>query len=183
MTKDQKSPDNAPEASPPSLTGPAVPIPTVTVAPDGRQSEAALEVRRGVGRLLRELGLAPLYEVALANGRRADVMAVGRAGEIWIVEVKSCLADFRSDQKWPDYRDYCDRLLFAVAPGFPRDVLPEDAGLILADKYGGELCRAAPEHKLQSGRRRALLLMFARLAALRLAQAIDPVAPAGVDLA
>ena len=41
-------------------------------------------------------------EVTLANGRRADVLAIGRNGEIWIVEIKSSIADFRADQKWPE---------------------------------------------------------------------------------
>jgi hypothetical protein len=143
------------------------------VAPDGRQSAVARDIQRGVGRLLRALGMAPLYEMPLANGRRADVVGLDASGNIWIVEIKSCLVDFRSDAKWPEYRDYCDRLLFAVAPDFPVEVLPEDAGLVLADRYGGELVRAAPEHKLPGARRRALLLSFARLAAMRLAAAID----------
>lgn len=173
MTSDQKPCDNRSPTPPHGHTEAATPAPI-----DGRQSEAALAVRRGVARLLRELDMAPLYEIVLASGRRADVMAVGRAGEIWIVEVKSCLADFRSDAKWPDYRDYCDRLFFAVAPDFPLEVLPEDAGLILADRYGGEIVRSAPEHKLAGGRRRALLLAFARTGAMRLSAVIDPAAEA-----
>ena len=58
--------------------------------------------------------MAPVSEVSLANGRRADVAAVAASGEIWIVEIKSSVEDFRTDQKWPEYRDYCDRLFFAV---------------------------------------------------------------------
>lgn len=146
-------------------------VPEIT--PDGRQSPAARDIQRGVGRLLRLHGLAPLYELPLANGRRADVIGMDDAGSIWIVEIKSCLADFRSDSKWHEYRDYCDRLLFAVAADFPCEVLPDDVGLILADRYGGEIVRTPPEHKLAPARRRALLLSFARAAALRLASAID----------
>lgn len=93
---------------------------------------------------------------------------------IWIVEIKSSLADFRADQKWPEYRDYCDRLFFAVAPDFPMDVLPADAGRIIADKYGGEIVRAAPEHKLSGSRRKELTQRFARVAALRLHGLADP---------
>ncbi len=90
------------------------------------------------------------------------------------MEVKSSLEDFRSDQKWPEYRAYCDRLLFAVAPGFPVEVLPEDAGLILADRYGGEVLRTAPEHKLAAARRKVVTLALARLAAARLQGLADP---------
>jgi len=123
---------------------------------DGRQSAAAFEICRGVARLLKAHGLAAVTEVSLANGRRADVVGVSDQGEVWIVEIKSCLDDFRTDQKWWEYREFCDRLLFAVAPGFPQDVLPPDTGLIIADRYGGELLRAAPEHKLAAARRKAM---------------------------
>lgn len=141
---------------------------------DGRQSQAAADICRGVVRLLAAHGMAAISEVSLANGRRADVMGLGSDGAVWIVEIKSCLADFRSDQKWPEYRPFCDRLFFAVDPAFPREVLPPDAGLIVADRYGGDLLRPAPEHKLPSARRRSLTLQLARLAAVRLQSVIDP---------
>ena len=141
---------------------------------DGRQSPAAFAIFRGVGRLLKAHGLAVVGEVALANGRRADVAGVADSGEIWIVEIKSCLEDFRADQKWPEYREFCDRLFFAVAPEFPRQLLPEDTGLVVADRYGGEILRPAPLHKLAGARRKAMTLRLLRTAALRLQGAIDP---------
>lgn len=147
-------------------------------AGDGRQSASALEIQRGVVRLMATLGLAAVCEMTLASGRRADVMGLGDKGEIWIVEIKSSVEDFRSDQKWPEYRDWCDRLLFAVSPQFPVEMLPEDAGLILADRYGGELVRAAPEQRLPGARRKAVTLRFARQAAARLSSLEDAVARA-----
>jgi hypothetical protein len=141
---------------------------------NGQQSPAALDICRGVGRLLKAHGLAALSEVALANGRRADVIGLASDGAIWIVEIKSSLEDFRSDQKWPEYREFCDRLFFAVTPAFPREVLPRDTGLIIADRYGGEIVRTAPEHRLAGARRKALTLRLARTAALRLQGMIDP---------
>jgi len=118
--------------------------------------------------------MAPVSEVSLANGRRADVAAVAASGEIWIVEIKSSVEDFRTDQKWPEYRDYCDRLFFAVAPAFPREILPADTGLVIADRYGGEILRPAPEHKLAGARRKAVTLRLVHTAAFRLQAAIDP---------
>jgi len=118
--------------------------------------------------------MAPVSEVSLASGRRADIAAVAESGEIWIVEIKSSIEDFRTDQKWPEYRDYCDRLLFAVAPAFPNEILPADAGLIIADRYGGEILRPAPEHKLAGARRKAVTLRLVHTAAFRLLAAIDP---------
>lgn len=141
---------------------------------DGRQSEAALAIRRGAARCLLAHGFAHAYEVTLSTWRRADILAVHENGEIWIIEIKSSLADFRADQKWRDYRADCDKLYFAVAPDFPREVLPEDAGLIVADRYGGEILRPAPEHKLQAARRKQVTLRFARVSAMRLHALADP---------
>ena len=142
---------------------------------DLRQSPTALRVQRGVMRFLRAAHDFCCYaEVSLSNGRRADVVAVGPKGEIWIVEIKSSLEDFRVDTKWPEYRAYCDRLLFAVAPAFPMGVLPVDTGLIVADRFGGEMIRGAPQHALPAARRKALLIAIARHACLRLQTALDP---------
>lgn len=125
---------------------------------------------RGVTRMLITHGLAPVLEAPLANGRRADVMALTPKGEIWIVETKSCLADYACDEKWPDYLDYCDRFFFGVTEAFPRELIPEDAGLIVADGFGGAILRESPVRPLAGARRKAVTLMFARLAAHRLAE-------------
>ena len=84
------------------------------------------------------------------------------------------LEDFRTDQKWPEYREYCDRLFFAVAPAFPREILPADTGLIVADRYGGDILRAAPEHRLAGARRKAMTLRLVHTAAHRLQAVVDP---------
>ncbi len=142
--------------------------------PDGRQSARALEIGRGVARLLKQYGFATMPEMPLANGRRTDIVALGEAGEIWIVEIKSSLEDFRSDNKWPEYAEFCDRFLFAVLPDFPMDAIPEDVGLIVADRYGGEIVRPAEDDKLAAARRKAMTQRFARIAARRLQALTDP---------
>ncbi|HVZ99795.1 MAG TPA: DNA repair putative endonuclease MmcB [Caulobacterales bacterium] len=124
---------------------------------------------RGVTRMLLDHGLAPALEIPLANGRRADVMAMGPRGEIWIVETKSCLADYAVDSKWPDYLAYCDRFLFAVTEDFPHALIPHDAGLIVADGFGGAILRESPLRPLAPARRKAVTIAFARLAAIRAA--------------
>lgn len=141
---------------------------------DGRQSQLAAGIQRGVARLLTAHGLAVLTEFPLANGLRADVVGLSGQGDIWIIEIKSSLADFRSDAKWSGYLGFCDEFYFAVAPDFPRDALPGEPGLILADKYAGEIARRAPIHKVASARRRAMILRFARTAAWRLLLGQDP---------
>jgi hypothetical protein len=140
-------------------------------APLLSRPDVTLLLARGVTRLLLDHGFSPVLEAPLANGRRADVMALGPRGEIWIVETKSCLADYAVDAKWPDYLDYCDRFLFAVTEHFPHTLIPEDAGLIVADGFGGAILRESPLRPLAPARRKAVTLMFARLAAARLAGA------------
>lgn len=141
---------------------------------DGRQSDTARDIVRGCRRLLCSHALASLTELVLSDGRRADIAGLGGKGEIWIVEVKSSIADFESDQKWPDYRAFCDRLYFAVAPEFPLERLPETTGIIVADRFGGEIVREAPVQKIASTTRRQVQIAFARTAAMRLHQLSDP---------
>ncbi|HEY9236027.1 MAG TPA: DNA repair putative endonuclease MmcB, partial [Phenylobacterium sp.] len=115
----------------------------VTIVTVGRP-QITLNVTRGAARLLADLGYAPLAEVSLPNGRRADLMALGPKGEIAIVEVKSGVEDYRVDRKWHEYLPYCDRYAFAVAPEFPREILPEEPGLLICDGFGGAVLREAP---------------------------------------
>ncbi|MBL8905695.1 MAG: MmcB family DNA repair protein [Rhizobiales bacterium] len=140
----------------------------VSIRPDGRQSETAALLQKGVCRRFRAQGFATLCEFTLASGRRADVIALGPKGDIWIVEIKSSPEDFRADRKWPDYRDFCDRLYFAVAASMDPALLPVEAGLIIADAFGAEILRHPQETPLNAARRKAVTIGFARAAAMRL---------------
>ncbi|GGB60895.1 hypothetical protein GCM10011316_36130 [Roseibium aquae] len=141
---------------------------------DGRQSGQASLIWRGTSRLLRQWDFVCLPELTLASGRRADLIGLGPRHEIWIVEVKSSIADFRADNKWPDYRHHCDRLFFATSPDVPPDIFPDEAGLIVSDGFGGLVLREAPEHKLPAATRKAVSHRFARTAAARLHDLMDP---------
>ena len=134
---------------------------------------AAALLARGVCRALEQLGYANLVEFPLANGRRADVLALGKTGDLVIVEIKSSLADFRADRKWPAYRDFSDRLYFAVPQTFPSALIPEECGLMVADPFGAALLRDGSTVPLNASRR-ALTLRFARVAAARLRRCLDP---------
>lgn len=133
----------------------------------------AAAIARGSLRLLADLGLYGVQEMTLANNRRADIAALGPGGEIWMVEIKSGVPDFRSDSKWPEYIPFCDRFWFAVDHDFPQDLIPEDVGLIVADAFGAAVIREAPVEKLSAARRKAVTLRLARLAAMRLSAAAD----------
>ena len=137
--------------------------------------ERTLAIRRATARLCLRLGWAPLHEVALPNGRRADILALRPDGCFACIEVKSGPRDFLTDMKWHDYRAFADELFFAVDVDFPQDLLPAEAGLIVAAGLEAELLREAPAHPLPVARRRALLHRFASLAAGRLAMFEDPV--------
>lgn len=140
------------------------------------RDDTAIQLTRGVGRLLAHMGYHSLTEFTLRSGRRADLAGIDRKGRIAIVEIKSSVADFRSDQKWPEYLDYCDLFYFAVPLDFPVEILPAEPGLILADAYSGDVARPAPANpiKLHASRRREVTLRFARTAAKRLRGWEDP---------
>jgi hypothetical protein len=144
---------------------------------DGRQSQTALSVARGTTRLLHQFGFTAVSELSLPSGRRADLVALNSAGEIWIVEIKSSVEDFRADQKWMDYRAHCDRLFFATTLEVPCEIFPTDTGLIVADAFGAQIKCEAPEHRLHASTRKTMMLAFARCAALRLQALADPQGP------
>lgn len=145
--------------------------------------ERAALVRRAAARLCGRLTWAPLHEVMLPNGRRADILALRPDGGFVCIEVKSGPRDFLVDGKWPEYRDYADGLYFAVDADFPRELLPADTGLIVTDGLEADLLREAPAHPMPGARRRVLLQRFAALAAGRLAMAEDPAGFAGLRAA
>ncbi|WP_112321675.1 MmcB family DNA repair protein [Oceanibium sediminis] len=128
---------------------------------------------RGVSRHLETLGFSSVLEFVPARGLRVDVIALGPKGEIWVVECKSCRADYMGDSKWQGYLEWCDRYFWAVDADFPQDLLPEETGLILADPYDAEILRLGPESKLAAARRKAITLKVARTASDRLRRVMD----------
>ena len=119
-------------------------------------------------------GGAALTEFTLLNGRRADVISIDGEGRVTIVEIKTSVADYRSDNKWPEYLDFCDYFYFAVPEDFPRELLPSDCGIMVADAYEALILVPAEAQPVNGSRRRALVLRFARLAAQRLTALTDP---------
>lgn len=139
----------------------------------------AAEVVRGTTRLLAREDCLAVAEVSLGNGRRADLMGLCPKGLVTIVEVKVSRADLLGDGKWTDYLDFCDRFFWAIPAGFDAalldraELLPERAGLIVADRYDAAVVRAPLHVPLAPSRRRAETLRFARRAARRLIGDLD----------
>jgi hypothetical protein len=140
-------------------------------------------VRLAASRLCLRMGWAPLHEVRLANGRRADILALQPGGGFACIEVKSGLRDYLSDLKWTEYQPYCDVFFFAVDCDFPKQVLPPEAGLIVCSDREADILRQPEPAKLAAPRRKALLERFAWLAAGRLAALEDPAGVADLWLA
>jgi hypothetical protein len=157
-----------------SAVAPLPSDPTAVAALEAEPLAGAAAICRGVCRRLAEQGYATLTEVTLATGRRVDVMALDRRGEILVVEIKSSVADFRADHKWQDYLEFCNRFAFAVGPEFPRELLPEDVGILIADAYDAHELRAPTTSLLPAARRKHLLLRFAHVASARLQRRDDP---------
>lgn len=142
-------------------------------------TDLTTNVVRGVARLLLRHDCLTVSEVALGNGRRADLMGLCPKGFVTIVEVKVSRADLLGDQKWTDYLDYCDRFYWAIPDTLDAGLLvrsgklPERAGLIVADRYDAAVVREAALVALAPSRRRAETLRFARRAARRLLGDLD----------
>lgn len=134
----------------------------------------AANILRGAARRLIDADHAVLTELPLGNSRRADLVTIDRAATITIVEVKSGRSDFMADHKWQAYLAFCDRFYFAVDRDFPLAILPQDEGLILADRFAGEIVRESTLRPLSAARRKAMLLRFARAAATRLHALLTP---------
>ena len=132
------------------------------------------KISRGVMRHFAQIGLSSLSEFSPIRGLRVDIVALGPSDEIWIVECKSGKNDFKSDNKWHNYLDWCDRYFWAVDGEFPIDILPSDTGLIIADSYDASIIREAPLNKLSAARRKKLIKSIAKSACNRLVVHTDP---------
>lgn len=140
----------------------------------------AADVVRGIKRLFARNDIWCVEEMALKNGRRADLMGIDARGQIVIVEIKVARSDLLGDSKWPDYLDFCDRFFWGVPPGLDRAPLESEAyypgrcGVIVADGYDGEILRPAPLEPLAAARRKALVERLARVAMRRHTVLVDP---------
>lgn len=135
---------------------------------------SADDIARGVCRLFHNMRFSPLTEFPLSNNRRVDVIGLGKDGKFIVAEIKASERDFKADQKWPEYLPHCDEFYFAVSGGFPLELIPAEAGIIIADAFHGAIVRTAPRRKMNGTRRRNQILKFGLKAARRLHHTRDP---------
>lgn len=143
----------------------------------------AAGVARGIARLFRRNQIWVASEVALPNGRRADLMGIDSRGAIVIVEIKVARADLLGDAKWGEYLDHCDRFYWGLCPSLDSGLaatdafLPDITGLIVADAYDAEIIRPAATRPLAAARRKSETQRLAALALRRLNLMQDPPPP------
>ena len=61
-------------------------------------------------------GFAIHKEIGLGRGGlvRADLLCLNFKKKLVVMEIKSSVSDFSSDQKWPKYLSLCDQLVFVM---------------------------------------------------------------------
>ncbi len=139
-----------------------------------KKSKGLNGIARGVMRHFDQIGLSSLSEFSPIKGLRVDIITLGMSNEIWIIECKSGQSDFKSDRKWHNYLDWCDRYFWAVDANFPIDILPINTGIIIADAYDASILREAPLNKLSPARQKKVIKSIAKSACSRLLTHIDP---------
>tara|TARA_B100000900_G_scaffold395362_1_gene393671 strand:+ start:152 stop:586 length:435 start_codon:yes stop_codon:yes gene_type:complete len=139
-----------------------------------KKSKGLNGIARGVMRHFDQIGLSSLSEFSPIKGLRVDIITLGMSNEIWIIECKSGQSDFKSDRKWHNYLDWCDRYFWAVDANFPIDILPINTGIIIADAYDASILREAPLNKLSPARQKKVIKSIAKSACNRLLTHIDP---------
>jgi len=132
------------------------------------------DITRGTVRHLKNLGYSLITEFKLQSKRRVDLIGLDNGSRFIIIEVKSSVNDFKSDKKWHEYIPFADEMYFAVANGFPLNILPNECGIIIADAYNAAIVKPSQITKITINRRRAQILQFAHTAAKRLQKIKDP---------
>ena len=73
-------------------------------------------------------------EVGLDEHLRCDILNLGWDDKVVIMELKTCKEDFKTDNKWKNYLNYCNYFFF-VCPTkvISQEDIPKDVGLMWVD--------------------------------------------------
>lgn len=113
------------------------------------------------------------YEVGLQSWgtRRADVIGNKISGDLVLIEVKSSVADFKSDAKWHEYLKFADRVYLAFTVDVARKInkdkelmsrIPSRVGVLVLSEYG--LMRVVKKAKIVPVEPDIRMSILARLA-------------------
>ncbi|QDH83400.1 hypothetical protein [Achromobacter phage Motura] len=103
---------------------------------------SALEAKAVVAKYFTKKRMCANAEIGLRSRRegaiRADILAMSMSQEIIVVEIKSSVADFRSDKKMHLYLDYCNKAYLAcsleVYKKIKADIHPGFGVMIIGEK-------------------------------------------------
>jgi hypothetical protein len=97
------------------------------------------------------------FEMGLNSGGslRADVLALNMQCELIIAEVKSSIADYKSDKKWHNYKLYSDKFYFVFYVDVYEKLklsnsLPKDCGILVVSSNKDIACKQKVKHELIS---------------------------------
>lgn len=136
-----------------------------------KQSTARLRVeslKKAVGFYYVKKRYAVNFEIGLdKRGRfRADVLAMTIHGYLVIVETKQSVQDFKTDLKWHNYQQYCNKFYFAFLPDTwskVKTLIPKGIGVMVLSEASGRMkvLRKAHHHELPKGNQKKLVLRMA----------------------
>lgn len=132
------------------------------------RSLVAAALKKAAAFYLFRYGFAVTYELGVMpwGSRRADIVANKVSGKIVILEVKSSLADFRTDKKWRSYLDYCDKFMFCTTEDVYekiKDELPKEVGVVCLSPSTGwaYMAKKSPNLELTDENRMSVLARLA----------------------
>jgi hypothetical protein len=79
------------------------------------RTETAEALKKASAMMFFKYGFSLTFELGILpwGRRRADVIGCKIKGDLVLIEVKSSVADFRSDDKWTEYLPFADRVYLA----------------------------------------------------------------------
>lgn len=132
------------------------------------RSQIAAALKDAAAFYLLRNGFSVVFELGVMpwGARRADIVANKISGKIVILEVKSSVADFRTDKKWRDYLQWCDKFLFCMTEDVfekLKDELPDEAGVICLSATTGfaYMAKRCGVHDLDDENRLSVLARIA----------------------
>ena len=121
-----------------------------------RNTSIADTIKNRVARYYSRKHRVCFFELGLCSGGRlrADVMALAMNGHVIVVEVKSSVADYRSDKKMLLYKEYCNKLYVALPISVYEKVkedihLDKDVGVFVMSDDGSVLKKVLPSRNRQ----------------------------------
>lgn len=84
--------------------------------------------------VFKEIGLPKVYSDRRYGSKRADILCINSKDEVIILETKSSWQDYKTDNKWEHYLDWCHKFYFvaedSLASRIKEDLKNKEVGVI-----------------------------------------------------